>query len=292
MNKSYQKIIGKLPCIALFLTITTLTSVNAQLKDVETPRLMSLSGAGVGSVLLNEAALLNPASAYFFQKSSIHYQQNSTSYEDSGEDGIDRALIVTDTSSQLRGSFSYQLQEFEAMERERITSSAAASLGKKTSFGVLYRYTHERISKYDTYHQFNFGITHIYNDDITLGVVLNDPFLSKKGQSRAIVGFQYDMFESLSLIADYGADYNSKPEDRNFWRAGLQAKFFQDFLLRYGMFDDNISQTHGSSWGISWLGPKIAFDYAMRNSFFHDDNILYGSDEQIKEHSFAITVVF
>ncbi len=64
--------IKKLSLLALF-SFTFKAYAFTRVHDFETTRLKSTSGAGVGSILLEEAAVLNPASLSFF---SISYLLN------------------------------------------------------------------------------------------------------------------------------------------------------------------------------------------------------------------------
>ena len=49
--------------------------------------------------------------------------------------------LLSDSSSRLKGTFSYQDHSENSNRRVRLTSSVANSSGKSTSLGILYRYT-------------------------------------------------------------------------------------------------------------------------------------------------------
>ncbi len=145
----FKKPIYKFSIILSFLTLLT-TPASAKLRKMVSTRLMSTSGAGIGAVLLNESAFLNPASTYFFKESSFYYQKGSSKLQEASEkrvdgygDGSNEAFLITDTSSALKGSFSYQHQRENGERRKRLTSSASTHMSKNSSFGVLYRYTQD-----------------------------------------------------------------------------------------------------------------------------------------------------
>lgn len=283
----------------VFLLSLFTTSVNAKLRDFETTRLMSTSGAGVGAILLNEAAILNPASIYFFKTSSFYYQQGSAKLEENSPDrsddytdGSNQLFLVTDTSSTLKGGFSYQTQKENGESRKRITSSASTNLGKSSSFGILYRYTEEDVESHKVYHQATLGYTYVYDKDLTFGAILVDPFLANKEDALAVGGLQYSVASSLLLMLDAGANYNDEPEKNTLARGALQARFFKNFYLKYGQFHNKIKGLEGTSWGLSWIGPRLALEYARKVSqALEDENQLF-SGEEIVEHSFAASLVF
>src|SRR5690606_35849023 len=83
----------------------------SQIKDLTTTRLLSTGGAGVGSILMTEAALLNPASIAFFNSSNFYYERWNSSLNEKSEervgdfkDGQGENFIISDTSSQAKGT--------------------------------------------------------------------------------------------------------------------------------------------------------------------------------------------
>lgn len=288
--------------IVFFLTLlTTLASrdVNARLRDQETTRLISSSGAGIGSILLNESAFLNPASIYFFQTSTFYYQKGSSRLDNSSSQrtddfkkGENQILLLTDTSSALKGAFSYQTQSENGDDRKRFSSSASSNLGPNASFGILYRYTEDDQDQHKVYHQGIFGISYIYDKKLTLGAILVDPFLANKEDTRLAGGIQYALAQNFLLIADVGVNYNDDPEENRFWKAAFQAQFLKDFFLRYGQFDDGTTDLRGHSWGLSWIGPRLALEYAYRRSEAVKDGSTFYEGEELEEHSLALSLVF
>lgn len=300
MNTFYLKpTFLKLSIILSFLTLLT-TPAGAKLRKMDSTRLMSTSGAGIGAVLLNEAAFLNPASIYFFKESSLYYQKGAANLEDESElrddsysDGSNEAFLITDTSSALKGSFSYQYQSENGETRKRLTSSASTHMSKKSSFGVLYRYTEDdTLNGHKVFHQAVFGMTYVVDPRLTLGAILEDPFLANKEDTRLAGGLQYALTQNFLILADIGANYNDEPEDKNFWRAAGQAQFFKRFYLKYGKFEDKIESLRGNSWGLSWIGPKLGIEYAFRKSKAFADSQNFFDDEEIEEHSLALSLVF
>ncbi len=127
---------------------------------------------------------------------------------------------------------------------------------------------------------------------LTLGAILEDPFLANKEDTKVAGGFQFTLTKNFLILGDIGAKYNDEPEDNNFWKAAAQAQFFKRFYLKYGRFEDKIEKLRGNSWGLSWIGPKLGLEYAFRKSKAFEDSENFFDHEEIEEHSFALSLVF
>ena len=99
----------------------------AYIIDIDTTRLKGTSGAGVGSVLLNEAAILNPASIVFHSNSSLYYQRDGSSLEKQSserspkfKEGLRELLVISDTSSSIKGGFSFEKSKVDQREFKKI----------------------------------------------------------------------------------------------------------------------------------------------------------------------------
>lgn len=298
--KNFFKLIKRNNCINIvFLLGFLATPLNAKLRDLQTTRLMSTSGTGVGAILLNEAALLNPASIYFFQNSSFYYQRGNASLEEGApirgsdyEEGENQIFLITDTSSALKGGFSYQTQEENGESRKRFSSSASTHLGKNSSFGIIYRYTEEDARSHDVYHQAVLGLTHVFSNELSFGVVMVDPFLANKEDALLAAGFQFRLAQNLLALGDLGTNFNDEPQNNTFIRGAVQVEFFNYFYMKYGQFLNKNKGLEGSSWGLSWIGPKLALEYANKISEVVEDGSDIFDGEKIVEHSLAASVVF
>ena len=287
----------------VLFSITCSTVSWAAIRDLETTRLQSTSGAGVGSILVNESAFLNPASIVFVPTSAFYYQNGGSKHSKESEsrtrdfsDGSSEIYLLSDSSSQLKGSFSYQRQAENQFKRTRFTSSFGSNIGKKTAMGILYRYTiDEEIRENDEkkFHQGVIGLTHILSEKLIFGATIVDPFLSNKEDARAVAGIQYNLVGSLTLILDYGVNFNDEPEKNSFTKGAVQINFFKDLYLRAGKFSDHITGLDGSSWGVSWIGPRLAIEFATKTSNVVEEKSDYlFEDEKIIESSFSVAVIF
>lgn len=273
----------------------------SQIYDYETTRIQSSAGAGVASLLINESSLLNPASIAFFEQSTFYYQKGSTAISNKNNDrksdykkGDNQLITITDTSSPVNGGLSYQLQNSEDGRRIRYSTSLAAGTGKSSSLGLIYRYTEESsdiINK--DFHQAVVGYNYIYSNSLSFGAVVVDPVQTINEYFNYTLGAQYNLNEFFTVIADIGSGDVANPEKSLFTKWAIQLMSFRQLFLRYGQFDDKFKNQRGFSYGLSWVGPKLSFDYAVKTSeiiSINSDNFL--KDEKLVETSLGLTVLF
>ncbi len=300
------------------LSITIITSiflvpvhaaVLSQLRAFETTRLMSQAGTGVAGVYIEEASVLNPASIAFHQRSALYYQGARAEIEqpnslrasngppfDASSKG--QAIIISDTTTKVKGAASYQSQKESDAQRRRFTFTSATEVGPNSSIGITYRYNIEKryistILDEETYDQVVIGATHLVNKSISMGIVVIDPFKSNQEDGKAIAGFQYLIDQTIAFLIDIGANFNKEISDSALYRGALQLNFFADFYLRVGVFQDKFTQTKGNGWGMSWMGPKLDIEFAMKSTKqINELSTLLYKDESIKEASIAMAIRF
>ncbi|MBL7665370.1 MAG: hypothetical protein JNM93_09565 [Bacteriovoracaceae bacterium] len=270
---------------------------------------MSFGGAGVGAVLSNEASVLNPGSITFYDKSSLYYQSSNTEIDPKDADRTvtgppfpsekkSQALIITDTSNAAKGAFSYQSQkEFDA-QRRRLTFTASGLVGGNSSLGFLYRYSREKTDMSTAlaekkYHQLVVGATHILTDSFSLGIIYVDPFETIPEDTKVILGTQLNVFDMISFLIDVGANPSEELSETAVYKGALQMKFFSEVFVRFGTFTDKQLGVKGNGWGVSWSGPKLSLDFAMKSTRPIDNQsaLLY-EEEKIQETSFAVNLMF
>ncbi|MDP7321872.1 MAG: hypothetical protein QF441_14795 [Bacteriovoracaceae bacterium] len=271
------------------------------IKDFETTRTKSLSGAGVGSILLNEAPLLNPASIVFLSNSSFYFQKDTDELDKKSEQrnkkyqSINNDLIViTDTSSILKGGISYQYQNEPNGKRIRYSASFAKNAGKRSSIGVSLRHSQEdSLLLKESYTQAVLGFTHIPKQGFNLGATIVDPTQSTKEYFKYTVGTQITIHDYIDLIVDFGSGDVDNPKKESFSKWSLQLQSFKRFFLRYGQFYDRLYNEKGSAVGLSWVGPKFSVDYALKNYSIiksQTSDQLFTNDN-IQETSIGLTIL-
>jgi hypothetical protein len=285
----------------LSFNLVFLSSSYAFISDYETARVQSSAGAGVASLLINESTVLNPASIAFFKQSTFYYQKGEHSLNDKNrlrnndfKNGNDEFISFADTSSPINGGFSYQYQNLESGKRIRYAASFSNNLSKDSAFGLIYRYTDEKSDIIDdTYHQAVIGYSKIFTEKVSFGFTIVDPVHTVSEYFHYTAGVQYAFNEFFTAIADIGSGDVQNPDKSGFTKLALQVQSFRQLFIRYGQFHDQYKNFKGSSYGISWVGPKISLDYAYKSSekiSSVSDTLL--NNEKIIETSFGLTVLF
>lgn len=269
-------------------------------KNLQTTRLISTGGAGVASLLMHESALLNPASIAFFNSSSFYYEKWSShliekkaSRSEPSSDGKGEQFIISDTTSELKGSLLYQQSNENGYKRSRFSSSMASPIGKQTSLGFIYRYTQDKTpnNNIKPYHQGVMGITHIYSPKLSFGATVEDIGKTKKTDTLSTFGAQYQIFDSIIVIGDVGGNYSYAIEKLSYNRLALQFRFFENFYVRGGKFYDRFNQEFGNSYGISLVGPKLTLEYAYKKSeFLKNKTDEFYKGEKYEEMSFSLSI--
>jgi hypothetical protein len=288
--------------ISLSLLIYSVNTIAFNgIEDYETTRTKAMAGAGVASILLNEAPLFNPASIVFFNKSSLYYQKDSNKLKKTSSTRTsdfkteqNELVLFTDTSAAFKGGLTYQYQNEQAGKRSRISTSLARNLGKKSAIGLTYRYTQEDSAVIDdNYSQIVLGSTFIHDKSLTFGFVIVDPAQKVSEYFRYTAGVQYSLKDFINLIIDVGSGDTHNYEKESFTKWSLQLQSFERFFLRYGRFHDQLTNRKGTGSGISWVGPRFSLDFAYKVSeLISQKTDIILTDEQIVESSLGLTVLF
>lgn len=282
------------------LLVVLSSNGHSKLKEFETTRMMQMSGAGVGSLLVNETTVLNPASMIFVPQSTLYYQKDTTVLNEKSEnrsgfeDGRNEFIGFSDASTKLKGGFSYLYQNENDGKRSRFALSSAGNVTKNTSLGIIYKYTDEFSDVIDnTYHQVTLGLTHIYSENLYLGLVVVDPQNKISEYAHYTIGIQYVLNNFIHLIGDIGSGDNANPDKAAFSRYAIQINSFKYFFIRAGRFHDKFNNREGYSYGLSWVGPRFSIDYAYKNSekiSEKTDTLFMG--EELVETSLSVGALF
>lgn len=289
--------------LALGIIMLYSFSLFARIPNYETTRLKSTAGTGVGSLLMDEASILNPAPLAFFNVTSLYYQQTRTAISPSPANNPPKpelmGFIVSDAGNSMKGSLSYQKQAINFNERERWALALASPMGKKSSMGVTYRRTTDLISKdygasheKSTFSQIVIGIFHAISSDFTLGLAFIDPTKVREEDVRALTGAQYNYKQFVVLMLDIGTNYNDNISDTFLYHTALQVKVFSDFFIRCGIFKDNGLNEKGNGIGLGWVQPKLVFELAIKNTTVAGKIEQNLPEEEIKETSFSLSYRF
>ncbi|MCK5072095.1 MAG: hypothetical protein KAQ98_01625 [Bacteriovoracaceae bacterium] len=299
-RNQYSKII--IISFSIFLSSITW----ARIRDFETTRLKSTAGTGVGSILMEESSILNPAPIAFFNVASIYFQKADGEIKSVESDNPhtppassdQMAVILSESNQRLSGSISYQQQKDDFSERQRIGISASSKIKDRSAFGITTRLTTDRIStdkvdyKKVKYNQIIAGVTHVISPHFSIGLTFIDPLKTKKEDTRAVVGTQYVYREMISLMMDVGADYTQNLSQTTSYHGALQIKVYGDFFVRAGIFNDKSIMEKGNGVGIGWVAPKLLLEFALKNTTIIENEKLAQNNQNLTETSFSISYRF
>lgn len=279
----------------------------ARLRDYETTRLKSTAGTGVGSILMDESSILNPAGLAFYTMGSMYFQKGGQTITNAdkadpyrGYEPKSFGIIASDASKGTGGSVSYTKQEQGFEVRKRISAAVASPVTEKSAIGATIRKTTDTLSPTgygndlykERYTQFIFGITHALSDNFTLGLTAIDPLQKRAEDTRGLMGFQYAYENIITLMGDLGSDYSTDPSATLQWRAAVQIKAYNDFFVRFGTFNDKAYSERGNGAGIGWVGPKLVFEFAYKNTKIDERSELNQKGQSIKDTSFSLAYKF
>jgi len=284
---------------ALIISTSTLSIAHAKIHEFETTHLKSTAGTGVGSILTEESAFLNPAPLAFFTTSTFYVQKDSAKFtENNVAQPKPKSLgfVLADGNPSLSGSLSYVDQEEDNIKRKRWGLSMSGPVADKSAMGVSVRQTKdENMSSkaVQKYYQTVIGVTHAIDEKISMGIVAYDPFKSKAQETKALIGFQYILLTYITASVDFGADYTAEEISKTLiYKGALQVKVLDDFYLRFGGFKDKMRAENGNGFGLSWIQPRLSFEFAMKNTTRDKDLLINQSETKFKETSLAVSIRF
>lgn len=292
-----------------FFLLLVSSQVFARVHDFQTTRLKSTGGAGVGSVLMNESVVLNPAPLAVFNVTTATYQRdklelkNRSPLRNSAPNGFSKtsnnnAFILAEGANKVKGAVGYFDQEEGFDSRKRVSTTIAGSYTEKTALGINYKFTQdvshaEWGNEEKKYHSFAVGLTHFVDPALTFGILVDDPGKSKDKNNLATIGIQYITKDLLTVMIDVGSDYKESLSDKLFYKVGGQLKLLGDFYLRSGIFYDKAKKEKGNGWGLGWIGPRLGGEFAVKNSKpIEDPSPLLYAGETLKEVVFSLSYVF
>ena len=257
----------------LFLPLTThavTSNASDLLPSFETTWLESTAGAGVGSLLLDESTILNPAPLAFFNLSSLYFQKTQNKGPSSSGQ---TAFIISDTGKGIPASFSYITTERDKHnKRTRYAVSLAYPIKRRSAIGFGYRLIKDERSteqghrEKHQYKQLILGMTHIPVPSLSVGLVLLNPFQEDNQRSRATIGIQYVYQNFFTLLFDIESALTSNFSGFITYKPALQLKIMSDLFFRIGFFQNNELGEKGMGTGIGWIQPRLSVNLGVKNT--------------------------
>lgn len=204
--------------------------------------------------------------------------------------------VMADGNPGLSGTISYVDQEELDFERKRWGFSMSSLIGEKSSFGTSIRKSTDTTKSTNTkvdYYQTVFGVTHVLDEQTSLGLVAYDVFDSKADEAKGMLGLQRVFLEYITISADAGADFTADEiTDTVFYRGAVQVRVLNDFFLRFGAARDKLKEEKTNGMGLSWVTPRLAIEFALKD-LTQLKSTRYNRDEiKMKETSFGLSMRF
>lgn len=268
----------------------------------ETTQLKGQAGAGIASLMTNEATILNPASVVFTNKSTLFYNKSALDIDESSDervneyrDGFSEGFIIVDSSSSVKGGANYSYQRQASGFKRTYGLSLAAPIAKRAAAGIIVSHNEEDSLQLEDkiYTQIDFGYTSVVSDRFTFAFTMHDITYVNPEYFRQTFGVFYTVNAFLDLMVDAGSGDMKNREKKSFNKWAAQVQAGKNFYLRYGRFYDRTIDYKGNSFGVSWIGPKIALEYAVKNyeKILEDTDTIF-TEETFTESSLALTVLF
>ena len=292
-------------CLLLLVGEVFFTFSWAKPPEFETSWLESTAGAGVGSVLMDESTILNPAPLALFNISSLYFQKTGidtlpgdhSSLKDVPKTG-QKAFIVSDSKEQSSASFSYIETTQASYEQKHFALAFAYPTGQHSALGVGYRMTRNKFNldgenATQTKHkQIMFGTSYIISPNLSFGVVATNPFKNKQEDSKMTVGLQYIYKNFISFLLDLGSRYTSNFSSFIVYKTALQFKVVSNIFLRVGTFQDKGSKIRGTGVGLGWVQPRLVLNFSMKNSSPYEHIRKLEDNKRDQKTSFSISYRF
>lgn len=290
------------------LIFSSLASAGA-LQNFETTRLKSTAGAGVGSILMDESTVLNPAPLAFFNLSAFYIQKASATHTFANDDmqstsapekSEQLGIIASDGRGKVAGSVSFNKIDIDSQEHKRMAASVAYRASDTSAIGIAYK-MNEAATKdasavdYLTkkYSTISIGITNVFENGFSLGLLADDPQEKGPNGGRGTIGLQYVYKNFVTLMTDIGSKYKADTFSENlFYRIGAQFSLFKDLYLRIGTNYDHGLATKSQGIGLSWIQPRLMLDFALQNVTFMYDESLHQKNSKEKESSLSLSYRF
>ncbi|OFZ14191.1 MAG: hypothetical protein A2X86_04890 [Bdellovibrionales bacterium GWA2_49_15] len=278
-------------------------------QNFETTRLKSTAGAGVGSILMDESTVLNPAPLAFFNLSAFYIQKATATQTFANEDSQtvtapekseQLGVIASDGRGKAAGSISYNKIDIDSEKHKRMAASVAYRTGDNTAIGLAYKMDEAAtkdasaidylVKKYST---ISIGITNVFENGFSLGILADDPQEKGPNGARGTVGMQYVYKNFLTLMTDLGSKYKGNTFSENmFYRIGAQFSLFKDIYLRIGTNYDQGLASKSKGIGLSWIQPKLMLDFALQSITLMQRESLNQKNSIEKESSISLSYRF
>ena len=241
--------------------------------DFHSARTASLGGAGHGAPLLNDSVYLNPSFNSFLPSYSLAYnfsKFNGGSAELGNEThGRNYNFSIQDGRSELfQAGVAYTVREDGTFIHFGASRTVIKQLGVGIGGKVFFNTTNHTSGK-----DLTFSVSGVPNEIFQTSFIVDNILETSDSKARglyreAILGLKFNVQKIFYIYLDPHWTPNLPSTNHWGYELGLEFPIMQDLYLRLGNFKNANIPTlaaygRGYSAGIGWVGPRIAFDYAL-----------------------------
>lgn len=262
-------------------------------RAIDSPLVQGLSGAG-RSGIPREGVFTNPASVALLTSSSSYFIYTKPKIADFNAGGRATSIGAYDGenpvikgglgySSVARARTSSGVQVYE--DRSEIRFSAGRMVSGGIAGGLAARYVTKREGESETkFLQGDLGMIFPLFADMRAGITYEN-LAEKENEAPPSMagGVQYTLGSGVQVFADGARHLKGPAKGKNSWSLAAEFSLVADFILRGGRFQDGYGAKKGWSMGLSWIGPRASFDYAMRKT---------SETHSEKDHIFGMNLAF
>ncbi|MEK6623385.1 MAG: hypothetical protein AABY86_00360, partial [Bdellovibrionota bacterium] len=200
----------------------------------------------------------------------------------------------------VAGSISFNKIEIDSQKHKRMAASVAYRTGDASAIGIAYKMNEAAtkdasaldylVRKYST---ISIGITHVFENGLSLGLLADDPQEKGPNGGRGTVGLQYVYKNFITLMSDFGSKYKAYTFSENMvYRLGAQFSLFKDLFLRIGTNYDQGLASKSKGIGLSWIQPRLMLDFALQSITKMQRDSLDQRNSKEKESSISLSYRF
>ena len=257
----------------LWLTLGSLIPISS-FATVDSPVVQGLGGGGRAGVprealFSNPAAVVAVGSTFGF----VHYEIPQV--PDFNARGRGWSVGIYDVGDQTwKGGFAYtrtsKARILNAQQSYVDRSSFRFATGHAITGSIIggLRGRLERIhgaGDGTKYFDADLGILFPFFNDIRAGFTIENVADKDLEEPRTIgLGAAYSLGYGIQFLADGYRIMTGKKEGERGWSLSFELGLAGDFLARAGVFEEAFRALKGWSAGLSWMGPRASFDYALK----------------------------
>lgn len=255
--------------------------------EYQSPRTLSLGGAGRGAPMLTDAIYLNPAYSSFI-----------ASYSVSGgylwfDQGRNYNVSIQDSRTEMfQAGMGFTRREQNAA----VSIGASKTVVDRLGFGLGGKFLIDDQSNKVTSNLL-FSTTFLATNWMYASFIIDNLLEGQASKDRGLYrdfyfGFKFFAMKELLFYLDPFYSPNYQGGNKAGFSLGAEFAMMSDFYFRVGKFIDAEvtylnSRADGWAIGLGWLGPKVSFDYALhRVTADHRTQGIYTA------HSGSITIFF